>query len=162
MDPKAIAKEPISGRPEVAGSASELLVLYSSMVRLRTYDDRSVVYHRQGRVGTYAIFWGHEALQAGAVHALETEDWIFPSYRESAIGLLRGMPASTVFSWWRGHPDGWWNPHDLRIASIAVPVGSHLPHAAGMAWGLRLRGERACVSRSSATARPPPARSTRE
>jgi pyruvate dehydrogenase E1 component subunit alpha len=145
LDPKAIAKEPISGRPEVVGSASELLGLYRSMVRLRTYDDRSVVYHRQGRVGTYAIFWGHEALQAGAVHALETEDWIFPSYRESAIGLLRGMPASTVFSWWRGHPDGWWNPHDWRIASIAVPVGSHLPHAAGMAWGLRLRGEGACV-----------------
>lgn len=115
------------------------------MVRLRVYDERSVVYHSQGRIGTYAIFWGHEALQAGAVSALEPEDWIFPSYRESAIGLLRGMPAQTVFSWWRGHPAGWWNPHDWRIASIAVPAGSHVPHAAGMAWGLGLRGERSCA-----------------
>ena len=32
-------------------------------------------------------------MQAGAFHALDDEDWIFPSYRESAIGLLRGMPA---------------------------------------------------------------------
>ena len=32
-------------------------------------------------------------MQAGSVHALADEDWIFPSYRESAIGLLRGMPA---------------------------------------------------------------------
>jgi len=40
LDPKAIAKEPISGRPEVVGSASELLALYRSMVRLRAYDDR--------------------------------------------------------------------------------------------------------------------------
>ena len=63
------------------------------MVLLRTYDERSVVYHRQGRIGTYAIFWNHEAMQAGSVHALDDDDWIFPSYRESAIGLLRGMPA---------------------------------------------------------------------
>ena len=33
-----------------------------------------------------------------------TSDWIFPSYRESAIGLLRGMPAATILSWWRGPP----------------------------------------------------------
>ena len=26
-----------------------------------------VVYHRQGRIGTYAIFWNHEAMQAGSV-----------------------------------------------------------------------------------------------
>ena len=66
------------------------------MVLLRTYDERSVVYHRQGRIGTYAIFWNHEAMQAGSVHALDDEDWIFPCYRESAIGLLRGMPPETV------------------------------------------------------------------
>ena len=111
------------------------------MVLLRTYDERSVVYHRQGRIGTYAIFWGHEAIQAGAVHALEDEDWIFPSYRESAIGLLRGMPAATVLSWWRGHPAGWWNPADYNVASICVPIATQVPHAAGLAWGKRLRGE---------------------
>jgi pyruvate dehydrogenase E1 component alpha subunit len=115
------------------------------MVRLRTYDERSVVWHRQGRIGTYALFWGHEALQAGALHALAPEDWVFPSYRESAVGLMRGMPASTVVSWWRGHPEGWWDPREHRIAPIAVPVGSHVPHAAGMAWGLKLRGEVACA-----------------
>jgi len=131
---------------EVAGLAEDdLLALYRSLVLLRTYDERSIVYHRQGRIGTYAIFWGHEAMQAGSVHALEDEDWIFPSYRESAIGLLRGMPAATVLSWWRGHPAGWWNPEDYNVASICVPIGTHVPHAAGLAWGKRLRGERACA-----------------
>jgi pyruvate dehydrogenase E1 component alpha subunit len=123
----------------------DLLELYRSMVLLRTYDERSVVYHRQGRIGTYAIFWNHEAMQAGAVHALERDDWIFPSYRESAIGLLRGMPVSTVLSWWRGHPAGWWNPLDFNVASICVPIGTHVPHAAGLAWGKKLRGEPACA-----------------
>ncbi|HEY2936177.1 MAG TPA: thiamine pyrophosphate-dependent enzyme [Gaiellaceae bacterium] len=129
---------------EVEGlGESELLSLYRSLVLLRTYDERSLVYHRQGRIGTYAIFWNHEAMQVGAVHALAEEDWIFPSYRESAIGLLRGLPASTVLSWWRGHPAGWWNPADYNVASICVPIATHVPHAAGLAWGKRLRGESA-------------------
>jgi pyruvate dehydrogenase E1 component alpha subunit len=121
----------------------DLLELYRSMVLLRTYDERSLVYHRQGRVGTYAIFWNHEAMQAGAVHALADEDWIFPSYRESAIGILRGLPPSTVLQWWRGHPAGWWNPADYNVASICVPIATHVPHAAGLAWGKKLKGEQA-------------------
>ncbi len=128
---------------EVEGlDEGDLIELFRSMVTLRTYDERSVIYHRQGRIGTYAIFWNHEAMQAGSVYALAREDWIFPSYRESAIGLLRGMPVSTVLSWWRGHPAGWWNPLDYNVASICVPIATHVPHAVGLAWGKKLRGER--------------------
>ncbi len=131
---------------EVAGlSEADLLALYRDMALLRTYDERSLVYHRQGRIGTYAIYWGHEAMQAGAVRALAEDDWVFPSYRESAIGLLRGMPVETVLSWWRGHPAGWWDPRDYRLASITVPIATHVPHAVGFAWGKRLRGEPTCA-----------------
>ena len=122
---------------------SELVELYRRMVLLRTYDERSVVYHRQGRIGTYAMFWGHEAIQAGATFALGDDDWIFPSYREAAIGLVRGMPVETLLQWWRGHPSGWWSPADWNIASITVPIATHVPHAAGLAWGKKLRGEKA-------------------
>jgi pyruvate dehydrogenase E1 component alpha subunit len=131
---------------EVEGlTQDDLLELHRRLVLLRTYDERSVVYHRQGRIGTYAIFWGHEAMQVGGTYPLEDADWIFPSYRESAIGLLRGLPVSTVLSWWRGHPAGWWNPAEWNVASICVPIGTHVPHAAGLAWGKKLRGERACA-----------------
>ena len=127
---------------EVEGlDESDFLELYRQLVLLRTYDERSVVYHRQGRIGTYAIFWGHEAMQVGATYALDRGDWIFPSYRESAIGLLRGMPPATILSWWRGHPAGWWNPLDYNLASICVPIATQVPHAAGLAWGKKLRGE---------------------
>ena len=122
-----------------------LLALHRSMVLLRTYDERSVTYHRQGRIGTYAIYWGTEAIQAGSVHALDDGDWVFPSYRESAIGLLRGMAPATILAWWRGHPAGWWDPRERHVASICVPIATHVPHAAGLAWGLRLRGERGCA-----------------
>jgi pyruvate dehydrogenase E1 component alpha subunit len=126
---------------EVDLTPEQHLDLYRGMVLLRTYDERSVVYHRQGRIGTYAIFWNHEAMQAGSVFALDDRDWIFPSYRDSAIGLLRGMPVSTVLSWWRGHPAGWWNPNDYNVASICVPIATQVPHAVGFAWGSRLKGE---------------------
>src|SRR3990172_1127751 len=127
---------------EVEGlGRDQLLALYRSLILLRTYDERSVIYHRQGRIGTYAIFWNHEAMRGGSFFALEERDWIFPSYRESAIGLLRGMPVSTVLSWWRGHPAGWWNPEDFGVASICVPIATHVPHAVGFAWGSPLKGE---------------------
>src|SRR3984893_10669807 len=51
------------------------------------------------------------------------------------------MPPETVPHWWRGHPAGWWNPTDYNLASICVPIATHVPHAAGLAWGKRLRGE---------------------
>lgn len=123
-----------------------LLDLHRDMVLLRTFDERAVVYQRQGRIGTYAISWGHEAIQAGAHGALDPAiDWVFPSYRESAIGLLRGLDPATVLAWWRGHPAGWWNPVEHRLGSIAVPVASQVPHAAGLAWGLRAKGQPGCA-----------------
>jgi pyruvate dehydrogenase E1 component alpha subunit len=132
----------LEGEDVPAGLAEpDLLELYRRMVLLRTYDERSVVFHRQGRIGTYAIFWNHEAIQVGATYPLGDDDWIFPSYRESAIGLLRGMPVETVLQWWRGHPSGWWNPADWNVGSICVPIATHVPHAAGLAWGKKLRGE---------------------
>ena len=97
------------------------LDLYRDLVLLRTYDERSVVYHRQGRIGTYAIFWNHEAMQAGAAFALEERDWIFPSYRESAIGLLRGMPARTA---WRSPSSGTARPRRARSTRVRPSPGS--------------------------------------
>src|SRR4029077_19162079 len=143
--PRAVGDGEAVPDGDVGLDDGDLLELYRQLILLRTYDERSLVYHRQGRIGTYAIFWNHEAMQAGAVFALSGDDWIFPSYRESAIGLLRGMPAHTILSWWRGHPAGWWNPADYNVASICVPIGTHVPHAAGLAWGMRLKGERACT-----------------
>jgi pyruvate dehydrogenase E1 component alpha subunit len=122
-------------------TSEQHLELYRRLVLLRTYDERSLVYHRQGRIGTYAIFWNHEAMQVGSEFALQDRDWIFPSYRDSAIGILRGMPVSTVLSWWRGHPAGWWNPVDYNVASLCVPIGTQVPHAVGFAWGSQLKGE---------------------
>lgn len=114
--------------------------LFRRMVLLRTYDERSLILQRHGRIGTYALFWGHEAIQAGAASAVRDDDWILPSYREIAIGILRGMPIHMPINWVRGHPKGYWNPQEYKMGLLSVPVGSHIPHAAGVAWGERLQG----------------------
>jgi pyruvate dehydrogenase E1 component alpha subunit len=46
-----------------------------------------------------------------------------------------------VLSWWRGHPAGWWDPTELNVASICVPIATQIPHAVGFAWGSALKGE---------------------
>lgn len=121
----------------------DLLEIFRSTVLLRTFDERSVALQRQGRIGTYALYWGEEATQSGPLYACDDRDWVFPSYRQNAIGILRGVPAATVLAWWRGYGGelGFWNPRDHRVAPICVPIATHLPHAVGLAWAARLKGD---------------------
>lgn len=123
----------------------QLLSLHREMALLRAFDEQAVAYQRQGRLGSHPIHWGHEAMQVGAVRALAEADWVFPSYRESAIGLLRGMPIETVLSYGRGEPAGSWDPYEQRVANVCIPVATHIPHAVGFAWGARMKGEDACA-----------------
>ncbi|HEU4480564.1 MAG TPA: thiamine pyrophosphate-dependent enzyme, partial [Actinomycetota bacterium] len=122
----------------------ELIELFRWLVLLRTFDERSVTLQRQGRIGTYALYWGEEATQAGALFACEDADWVFPSYRQNAIGILRGVPASTILAWWRGYGGklGFYNPREHRVGPICVPIATHLPHAVGVAWASKIKGDR--------------------
>jgi pyruvate dehydrogenase E1 component alpha subunit len=123
----------------------DLIELYRWLVLLRVFDERSVALQRQGRIGTYALYWGEEGTQAGALYACEDHDWVFPSYRQNSIGILRGVPASTVLAWWRGYGGdlGFYNPRDHRVGPICVSIATHLPHAVGVAWAAKTRGDRA-------------------
>lgn len=121
----------------------ELLELFRWLVILRTFDERALALQRQGRIGTYPIFWGEEGTQAGALYACEDTDWVFPTYRQNAVGILRGMPVARVLGWVRGYggPAGFYNPRDYRVGPICIPIATHLPHAVGLAWGAKMRGE---------------------
>ena len=61
-------------------------------------------------------------MRAGSVYALEDDDWIFPSYRESAIELLRGCPSRRCCQVAR-HPAGWWNPRTTTSPRSACRSG---------------------------------------
>ena len=38
----------------------DLVEIYRNLVLLRTYEESSFVYHLQGRIGTYEIYWNHD------------------------------------------------------------------------------------------------------
>lgn len=124
-------------------SDKDLIELYRWLVLLRTFDERAVALQRQGRIGTYALYWGEEGTQAGALYACKDTDWVFPSYRQNAVGILRGVSAATVLAWWRGYggKHGFWNPREHRVGPICVPIATHLPHAVGVAWAAKIRND---------------------
>src|SRR5688500_1308822 len=66
--------------------------LYRGMVLGRRLDERMVRLQRQGRVGTFAPIKGQEASQIGSVATLRSQDWMVPSFRETAAMLWRGWP----------------------------------------------------------------------
>jgi pyruvate dehydrogenase E1 component alpha subunit len=120
-----------------------VVAMYRAMVLLRAFDERAVALQRQGRIGTYPPFWGEEATQVGAFFACRDGDWIFPSYRQGALGILRGLPPSTVFKYRCGYggEHGFWSARRYRVAPICIPIGSHLPHAVGLAWAAKIAGD---------------------
>lgn len=134
----------IPDRPVPDGLADkDLIEIFRWIVLLRAFDERAVSLQRQGRIGTYALYWGEEATQAAPLYACRESDWVFPSYRQNAVGILRGISPATVLAWWRGYggSHGFWNPREHQVAPICVPIATHLPHAVGLSWAAKIQGE---------------------
>ena len=115
--------------------------MYRLMVLSREFDRRMLSLQRQGRIGTYPMLEGQEAVQIGSALALAENDFVFPSYREHGVQLARGVPMETVMSYWRGLPNDGWDVRRLRMGITAVPIATQLPHAVGYSYITKLRGE---------------------
>lgn len=115
--------------------------LYRKMVLARTLDRRMLALQRQGRVGTYPMLEGQEAVQIGSALALDERDFIFPSYREHGVQIARGLPIEVFMAYWRGLPNAEWDVTRYRQGIITVPIASQLPHAVGYSYVTKLRGE---------------------
>jgi len=115
--------------------------MHDRMVLARRFDERMLDLQRQGRIGTFAPVRGQEASQIGSVAALAERDWVVPSYREIAVAVWRGLPLDGMLLYNAGYNEGGEIPEDQRFLPIAVPVGSQILHAAGLAYGMRLQEE---------------------
>ena len=122
-------------------ASADIIAGYRAVVRARHFDERAVTLQRQGRLGVYPQFLGQEAAQVGAALALAPNDWLIPSYRETAAAITHGLPLETALLYWRSHPAGWAYPPDLRLLPFYVPIASQLTHAVGVAHAGRLLGE---------------------
>lgn len=118
-----------------------LIRMYEEMVQLRQFDRRSVSLQRAGRIGTYPALEGQEACQVGSTMALRKQDFVLPTYRDYGAMMIHGVPMVHVLLYWNGRAEGCVIPPDVNVFPIAVPIATQLPHAAGIAWAAKLRGE---------------------
>ncbi|MFC1822390.1 pyruvate dehydrogenase (acetyl-transferring) E1 component subunit alpha [Thermodesulfobacteriota bacterium] len=119
--------------------ADLLLKLYRAMLLGRRFDERLLNLQRQGRVGTFAPITGQEASQVGAVSVLRPTDWMTPSFRETAAEIWRGKKMETVILSYGGYNEAALIDEPRNDLPVAIPVGSQILHAVGLAWAMKYR-----------------------
>jgi pyruvate dehydrogenase E1 component alpha subunit len=100
---------------------------------------------RQGRIGTYLPARGHEAAVLGSIYPLRPTDWLVPVWREWAAYVWRGWPLDNLILLYAGLPEGTSVPAGIRDLPVCVPMGTHVPHAVGIACAARARREDSVV-----------------
>jgi 2-oxoisovalerate dehydrogenase E1 component alpha subunit len=133
--------EALGALPEFARDPQIVKDLYRALIRTRTFDTKAIALQRTGRLGTFASSIGQEAVSVGAASAMRSADVLVPSFREHGAQLLRGVTPLELLLYWGGDERGSDFAGPREDFPISVPVGSHAPHAVGLALAFKLRHE---------------------
>src|SRR5438093_12647931 len=127
--------------PAFASDTATLLALYRGMVLTRAFDLKAVSLQRTGRLGTYAVSLGQEAVAVGIASAMRQEDVLLPSWRDNGTLLWRGTKMEEILLFWGGDERGNLSSGPAHDFPYCIPVGSQAPQAAGVAYAFKLRKE---------------------
>ncbi|MFB6072480.1 MAG: thiamine pyrophosphate-dependent enzyme [Halobacterium sp.] len=125
---------------ETAVDEADARGILRDMIRARHFDERALALQRRGWMPGYPPFKGQEGSQVGAAYAMADDDWLFPTYRSNAMQLARGVPASDVLLFRRGHAE-FHSDHDVPNFPQAVPIASQIPHAVGAGMAMDYRDD---------------------
>jgi 2-oxoisovalerate dehydrogenase E1 component alpha subunit len=125
--------------PAFARDATALTPLYRAMMLLRTLDAKAVALQRTGRLGTYGVALGQEAVLIGLASAMTASDVLFPTYRENGALLWRGVTIDEILAYWSGDERGSNFSVPREDFPICITIGSQAPHAVGAAYAFKLR-----------------------
>jgi 2-oxoisovalerate dehydrogenase E1 component alpha subunit len=118
-----------------------LLAMHRQMVLTRRFDHAAANLQRTGQLGLWAPSHGQEAAQVGSAFALRPQDHVFPSYREHAVVLQRGVEPMEIVSLFRGQAHGNWDPDARGNTHVyTLVIGAQTLHATGYAMGQALDG----------------------
>ncbi|GHE06944.1 thiamine pyrophosphate-dependent enzyme [Klenkia taihuensis] len=122
-------------------SDADLVRAYTALVAARRLNDQAYALVRQGRLAVYPSSHGQEACQVAAAQVLDAADWLFPTYRDTAAVVARGVPAGEVLVLLKGDWHSGYDPYTHNVAPQATPLATQLLHAVGVAHAARLRVE---------------------
>jgi pyruvate dehydrogenase E1 component alpha subunit len=129
------------GDPPAELEPDGLRELLRWMVVARRLDRECIALQRQGELTVYPGFEGQEAAQIGSAAALLAADMVWPTFRELAVALVRGVDAVQYLQYhrgtWHGGP---YDPRATRFGPICIPIATQISHAAGTALGQQLDG----------------------
>ncbi len=109
------------------------------MIVTRVVDDEAGRLQNQGAVDLWLSCRGQEAAQVASAVALGDEALIFPSYREHAVAVARGIDGVDLVAQWAGRTFCGWKPREHRFFPYTLVVGAQTLHAVGYALGRRLQ-----------------------
>ena len=116
------------------------------MLKSRLYDQRVIALQRQGQFGVYSPGTGQEASIVGSAMAVDpARDWMVPQYRELMATVHHGLPLEVISAQYLGKIAPARIPEGVKVLPTQISIAAQLPHATGLAWGLRLRGEDSVV-----------------
>ena len=122
--------------------ATDALVrAFGALVTARRLNDQAYALVRQGRLAVYPSSHGQEACQIAAAHVLADHDWLFPTYRDTAASVARGVDPVEVLVLLKGDWHSGYDPYQHKVAPQATPLATQLIHAVGVAHAARLKGE---------------------
>ena len=122
---------------ELTATGELCQTLYRDMVLARRLDEEANHLQRQGELGLWLSCRGQEAAQVGSIRALRADDHVFPSYRDHAAALCRGIGPAALLSQWRGVSHGSWDPAAYRFHIYSLVLATQLLHATGYALGVQ-------------------------
>jgi 2-oxoisovalerate dehydrogenase E1 component alpha subunit len=131
----------VDGRAAALSDTDALVRGYAAMVTARRANDQAYSLVRQGRLAVYPSSHGQEACQVAAAHVLADGDWLFPTYRDTAAAIARGVDPVEVLVLLKGDWHSGYDPYEHHVAPQATPLATQLLHAVGVAHAARLRGE---------------------
>jgi 2-oxoisovalerate dehydrogenase E1 component alpha subunit len=128
-----------AGAQAVSLDGDHMRSLYRLMALSRRVDRQAINLTRQGALGVFASSHGQEAAQVGAVCALEADDWLFPSYRDTVGTFARGVDIVEILALFQGSWHCGFDPRRHRVAPLTTPLATQALHATGLAMAARLR-----------------------
>ncbi|MET4637389.1 thiamine pyrophosphate-dependent dehydrogenase E1 component subunit alpha [Mycetocola sp. 2940] len=116
---------------------------YRDMVLARAFDTEAANLQRQGQLALWPPCHGQEGAQVGSGRAARAQDHIFPSYREHAVGLVRGVDLLGIIEVMRGTTHSGWDasdPSNGNFRPYTLVIGAQALHATGYAMGVKFDG----------------------